>query len=822
MYFVIIQDLLLLATLYQIVLVVLIVQRTRAYPAGRNLAWYLLCIACWTACIGVMQPFMGEAAGVWIARAAFFIATFMVMSWLWFCAYFPMLSVRFRTIALGFALLGVPWLFLAWSPQMVHRIYFRPQWIETDIGRLVLPFSAWAVIASLTAMVHLIHKGKMVQGIARMQIRYILLGFVGLITASVICNSIIPGVYHTTRYSLYGPLIASLFVSTTTTISVIRNRLIDIKVVLREGLAYGVSLGLLALLFMAAIPLLEQAIHYLHLPSRTGIFIAAFLLALAFNPAHRLIAHLAERRLLTTGLYDFRLSLRDASHALASAHDQHEIATVLAKAAAAVEPYGVAVFLPGHDDELTRAVEVGTWEHQLRRLPLESTALRAYLLQTDEVALAEELIRQPDPARRALGELLAARSEALVVPLVAGQRLCGMLILNDKQSGEMYLTDEIGFLRILGKQAALALDNVRHFDEVKVMNEYHARLLHIMQDGVIALDPQQRIITFNRAAALITGVAAGDVEGKLIRECVLFDASLEAAGEQPQETMMMRITGEKIPVLLSVTPFTRSGETAQCHLLVFRDLSAIHELRQAKMQAERFSSMGAMAASLAHEIMNPLVPIQTCPQLLRENYDDERFRKEFSVTVVHEVERINWLVGQMLDMVRKPSTERETVDFREVIQRLLDIIQPECEQQYIRVHFHCAPDLPAIQGVRNQLYQATLNVLMNAVQAMPDGGDLTIMLDTIGLHLVCRIADTGPGVPQDELLHIFEPLYTTKAGRHGMGLALTYQSIHFHGGEVRADSVPGAGLTVTMVLPLAGMPSFEELPNLAESFPIVE
>lgn len=795
-----VQGLLILATLYQVALVVLILLRTRAYPPGRNLAWYLLSVTGWTASSALAQPLFGEEVAVWFIRAAIFSGVLMAFTWMWFCAHFPTLSRRFRKIAILLAALGSPWLVLIWTPFLVREIQFHEHGIETNPCWPALVFGTWVVIAMVAAMVHLARKAKTAHSIARMQIRYIQLGFIGLIASVTIFNTVIPGIFQTPRYSLYGPLIASLFISTTMTISVTRSRLLDIRVVLREGFAYIVSLGLLALLFAAVIPWLEDGLAgRLHLPSGSGTFVAAFLLALAYQPTHRLIEHLIERRLLLTALYDFRLSLREASHALAAARDQHEIAAIIVNAATIVEPRSVAVYLPAHDDGPTRAADSGNWEELPHRLPPEADALGELLL-ADEVILAEELIRQPDPLR-ALGGVLISWEVAVVVPMVAGPRLCGMLLLREKQSGEMYQSDDLGYLRILGKQAAIAQDNVRHYDEVKGMNEYHARLLHIMQDGVIALNPEQRVITFNRAAEQITGVAAGDVMEKPLRDFVQFDAPLDVPMDQPRETIMRRQSGEEIPVLLSVTPFTRSGETEQCHLLVFRDMSAMQALQQAKMQAERFSSMGAMAASLAHEIMNPLVPIQTFAHLLPSKYDDEEFRKEFSVTVVHEVERINWLVGQMLDMVRKPSTEREEVNFREIVQRLLDIIQPECEKQHIRVHFICAPNLPNILGVANQLYQATMNVLVNAVQAMPDGGDLTIVLGTIGNNLVCRITDTGPGVGQGDLLRIFEPLYTTKAGRHGMGLALTYQFIRFHGGEVRADSSPGAGMTITMMLP---------------------
>ncbi len=366
----------------------------------------------------------------------------------------------------------------------------------------------------------------------------------------------------------------------------------------------------------------------------------------------------------------------------------------------------------------------------------------------------------------------------------------------------MYTAGDIGLLRILGKQAAVALDNARHYDEMVLMNEYHARLLQTMQDGVIALDPQQRILTFNPAAEGIFGVAAVAAIGKRLDELGITQLPIEAITEQARELTITTGTGSIIPALVTVTPFIRRWEVAQSHLVVVRDLSALRALEQEKVQAERFSSMGAMAASLAHEIKNPLVPIKMFAHLLPTRYDDEEFRQEFSHTVVNEVERINRLVGQMLDLVRKPSAEHDLVDMRELIERLLVLMRAECEHHHVRVQTRFAPDLPAVFGMPGQLYQSVMNIMVNAIQAMTDGGDLSIELTSNGSTLTCRISDTGPGVAADELPRIFEPLYTTKAEGHGLGLALTYQFVRAHGGEVRADSRPGGGLSIVLTLPV--------------------
>ncbi|MEI7833090.1 MAG: ATP-binding protein [bacterium] len=171
------------------------------------------------------------------------------------------------------------------------------------------------------------------------------------------------------------------------------------------------------------------------------------------------------------------------------------------------------------------------------------------------------------------------------------------------------------------------------------------------------------------------------------------------------------------------------------------------------------------------------------------------------MTVVKEVERINRLIEQMMDMVRKPAHDRDLVDIKEVIERLLVVVHPECQRNGIEIKVLYSEDLPNVMVLAGELYQAILNVIMNSVQAMANGGTLTIITERVQENIICRISDTGPGVPPENLSRIFEPLYTTKEGGHGLGLALTYQFIRSNGGEVRAESVPGSGLTINMILP---------------------
>jgi len=151
--------------------------------------------------------------------------------------------------------------------------------------------------------------------------------------------------------------------------------------------------------------------------------------------------------------------------------------------------------------------------------------------------------------------------------------------------------------------------------------------------------------------------------------------------------------------------------------------------------------------------------------------------------------------------VRNPTADRAPVDLDAVVTQLLGLLAPECARVGIRVHRTTAGGLPPLVGDAGQLYQALLNVLTNAVQAMPDGGELWVTLGGDARTVRVRIQDSGPGVAPELVGRIFEPLYTTKTGGHGLGLALTYQFVKAHGGELRAECPPEGGLAMTLLLP---------------------
>jgi len=794
------QLLLFAATAYNLALVLFILRNTHARQTGRLFAWFILSTAAWNADVALLQfPAMAPVA-IWLVRATFVIAVFMSWSGLWFCVEFPQRSTRFRRVAVALTALGLPWLIASWFPQMIPTVSLQAWGVKAEIGMLVTPFTIWILICIILSVAHLVMKARVLRGLERAQVHYVILGIAGLALFGTLSNLVLPAVSKSNDLAPLGGL-SSLFLTTTATYAIARYRLLDLQLVLRTGLIYSITLAVLSLPFALLVPLLERALtHSLDVPSGVGSFLLAFAIALVFQPVRTTIQGWVDLRFFKS-VYDFRATLREAGDALAGTTSRQELLQRLVHAlSTTLRPSCIAVYLPERDGRLvlvSDTAECGDLPQAFHRgdpLP--------YLAQaTDDVILADELRRRRDGTAHEVGMQLVALGVLLVIPLQAGGHLSGLIALGEKRSGDMYTADDLRLLRILGTQAAVALDNVRHYEEMVALNAYHARLLQTMQDGVIAIDPQGRVITFNEAAARILEVEHDTARFKQLAEIGLSGLPLDALGESGADLLLTTRTGRQVPALVTVTPFIRRWDVEQSHLVVLRDLTTLRELEQQKVQAERFSSMGAMAASLAHGIKNPLVPIKTFAQLLPVAYDDAEFRKDFSQTVLNEVERINALVGQMLDLVRKPSSQQRCVHLGEVIESLLVLIRPQCERQEIALHTEIPDTLPATFGQEGQLYQSLLNVLTNAVQAMPNGGTLHITLTGDSQQIVCRIADTGPGVPPEKLPHIFEPLFTTKADGHGLGLSLTYRFVRANGGEIRADSPPGTGLIVTIVLP---------------------
>jgi signal transduction histidine kinase len=220
-------------------------------------------------------------------------------------------------------------------------------------------------------------------------------------------------------------------------------------------------------------------------------------------------------------------------------------------------------------------------------------------------------------------------------------------------------------------------------------------------------------------------------------------------------------------------------------------------------QLERLATAGQLAAQFAHEVGTPLNLISGHVQLLRAKETDERTTKRLD-TIAAQISRIERIVRGMLDQTRRPTARLESLDFGALLGRLFDTIAPTLASKRVALDARIEPDLPELLGDADQLQQVFINMVNNSLDAMPDGGTLTVSARAEGPEVRVEFSDTGHGIAEADLPHLFEPLFTTKGPDKGsgLGLAVTHEIVREHGGRVEVASSPGDGATFTIFLPV--------------------
>jgi PAS domain S-box-containing protein len=362
----------------------------------------------------------------------------------------------------------------------------------------------------------------------------------------------------------------------------------------------------------------------------------------------------------------------------------------------------------------------------------------------------------------------------------------------------------------------------QRFAELSDLKSYTDHILRSLANGLITLDLDGRVITMNPAAELLTGCAASVLTGKPATEAFhhapeLLDVLLETLRTRvgvPQLSLVLaRPDGRPVSVEVATTPLRGAEGQALGVVAMLRDQTPVRELEEQLRRSDRLAALGTLAAGLAHEIKNPLTSIMTFSRHVARRFDDERFRQRFQSVVPRELERINAIVDGLLRLARPARLVLAPVHVPPLIEQALELYGPQIEARGIRVRREWPAGAPPIPGDAEHLYQALLNLVANAIDAMEDeGGTLTIRVGWpqaaqgfAGLapdRLVVEVRDTGSGIKPEETPDVFNPFFTTKSGGTGLGLAIAHKIIEDHGGSITFQSTPGQGTVFAVALPL--------------------
>lgn len=350
------------------------------------------------------------------------------------------------------------------------------------------------------------------------------------------------------------------------------------------------------------------------------------------------------------------------------------------------------------------------------------------------------------------------------------------------------------------------------------------QILTSLEDGVITVDPQGRIVFFNEAAETLTEISAANarrnpLERLFRREPWLLELARKTQPPRQEsargEGDFVTRRGRKTPVSITASPLRDDAGGFVGSILLLRDDKRRKELEEDLKRADRLAMMGTLAAGLAHEIRNPLSGIKGAAQLLRRAVEGDASLRVYTDIMIREVGRVNQLIEQLLDLSRPWQLNFAPVNIHEILEEVLLLEGQTAPEKSVTVKKLFDPSLPPIRGDRAQLMQVFLNLVKNAYQAMDHGGALILAtrLET-DFHVRAQgrrrsrfiwvdIADDGAGIKEADLPHIFSPFFTTKNSGTGLGLAICYRIINEHGGLIRVESNECKGTTFKVSLVVA-------------------
>ena len=424
---------------------------------------------------------------------------------------------------------------------------------------------------------------------------------------------------------------------------------------------------------------------------------------------------------------------------------------------------------------------------------------RSHLPQTRDHAQRELL-------RRALDTVGAE----VIVPLHARGRISGWLFFGHRLAGQIFDYHALEALMILGDHVSTVLENALLHEEVTLQKTLAETLLTAIPPGIIACDEDAIVRWCNPTAETILGLKAADVlnkpvEGAGSRVASILRETLESTAQLPPQQW----TDPKNRRSLSVQ--TRRLIRQQKPLgavAVIQDRTPEESLRQKQELIDRAAFWTDLAASMSHEVRNPLVAIKTFAQLLPERFDDADFRRDFNEIVVQEIDRLDLIITQINDFAHPPELIFKSLDLRNPMKKAVELVRARQTRNGFSIETTFPDDLPRVVGDEAALAEAFAHLVANAAEATcgQAKGKITVSAKPVreGDHtsgVVVTVHDNGKGIAADLKDKIFSPFCTTKARGMGLGLPIVKRTIFDHNGRVDVDSNP-QGTSVNVLLPV--------------------
>jgi PAS domain S-box-containing protein len=608
-----------------------------------------------------------------------------------------------------------------------------------------------------------------------------------------------------------------VFLPVTFGYAIVRYRLMDVDVIFRRGMAYTLATATIVATYFSAIGLFADYFRSsIPITSRGGWVLAVVVTALVFQPMVNWIQVRLDR-FFNRERYDYRRTLLEFARELSSElHVDRLLEKVTMQLAETLGVDRLAVFWATDSDQFRMVKSRGVSYSK----GLDTSFLDPARRQQGKEYLFFDSVRRPFGFAPAQQKTIEQLDLHYYLPFKVKERTLGYLGLGKTRDGNFLSSEDIDLLQTLTGYVSVALENAQLYEslerralEYQALTDFSQNIIESINAGVLACDLEGTVGSCNSAMEKLYGLARKDVVGKSLQ--AIFPPELLA--ELPQASDAQSVlslykfrlntpAGQSLIVNLSAVPLVGKDGHVLGRLLIFNDLTERVNLEDQLIQAEKLSSIGLLAAGVAHEVNTPLAVITSQAQLAMRQMPPEDSLSRTLDKIVKQAFRASEIVNNLLKFSRVSGSEYSELDLNKVVRETLSLLEPMLRASKITVNTQLSRVLPLIYANSGKLQQVFMNLIMNACDAMPRGGDLTIVTtDCEDSFVRVEVSDNGVGIAPEHLSKIFDPFFTTKSTSRGtgLGLAVTYGIIREHLGKIEVQSALGRGTLFRVELPVA-------------------
>ena len=602
--------------------------------------------------------------------------------------------------------------------------------------------------------------------------------------------------------------------------AIFRYRLMDVDLIFKRGMAYTLAAATIAGAYFTAVALVGVFVHT-RVPGAgtAGLVLAIVVTALLFDPVRRWIQGRIER-LFVRRRHDYRDTLVEFGRELNVETDIDKMLTaVIDQLSRTLLVDRMAIFVAGEEPEtFVLAKSFGIQHTGI----LDLGFLSAPRPEKKENHLFFENTHHVPRESASAQDTIARLDLNYYIPCRAQKTTVAVLGLGKTVEGDFLSSEDVGLLETLAGYLAIGVQNARLYAslEQKIaqyerLKDFNENIVESINVGVLAVDLEDRIESWNSQMEVTYALPRWQVLARPLREIFPEDFVREFYRQRQSPGIhnlykfrLPAPTGETRIVNVAIAPLVTRNFSVIGRLIIMDDITERVELESQLSQADKLSSIGLLAAGVAHEVNTPLAVISSYAQLLSKQLQGDEQKSVLLDKITRQTFRASEIVTNLLNFSRTSATEFTEIDLNRIILDTLNLLEHQFKTTRIKVHDELFPHLPTIQGNAGRLQQVFLNLFLNAKEAMPGGGVLKVTTSN-GDAVTVVIADSGTGIAQEHIQRIYDPFFTTKVSSQegnrrgtGLGLSVTYGIIQEHAGKIRVESVPDEGTTFYLEFPM--------------------